>query len=98
MENIEFSIAADSAEDSGGNAHVTGLKIVVQGGTVDGDMLTGRTSDADSGLLSAGIVNYRGSELPSTGGMGTTMFYMAGGCIADAVCFILMKRKECHAE
>lgn len=36
MEDLEFSIAADSAKDSGGNTHVTGLKIMVQGWTVDG--------------------------------------------------------------
>lgn len=98
MEDLEFSVVADSTEDADGNAYVTGLKIVVQGGTLDSDMIEGWTADTDTGMLSADIANYRGSELPSTGGMGTATFYVTGGCIMAMVCFMLVKRKEKYAE
>lgn len=98
MEDLEFSVVADSMEDADGNAYVTGLKIVAQGGTLESDILEGWTADTDTGMLSADIANYRGSELPSTGGMGTMMFYVVGGCIMAAVCFVLVKRKEQCAE
>jgi len=98
MEDLEFSVVADSMEDANGNAYVTGLKIVAQGGTLESNILEGWTADTDTGILSADIANYRGSELPSTGGMGTMMFYTAGGCIMAVVCFVLVKRKEQCAE
>lgn len=98
MADLEFSVVADSTEDADGNAYVTGLKIVAQGGTLESDMLEGWASDTDTGILSADIANYRGSELPSTGGMGTTMFYATGGCIMAAVCFVLVKRRKSCAE
>ena len=61
---------------------------------MESDMFTGWTADRDNGILSADIANYKGSELPSTGGMGTMVFYAAGGCIVAAVCFMLVKKKE----
>lgn len=98
MEDLEFSIVAESTEDADGNAYVTGLKIVAQGGTLESDMLKGWTADKDMGELSTDIANYRGSELPSTGRMGTAVFYVVGGCIMAAVCFVLVKRRKSCAE
>lgn len=98
MADLEFTVVADSTEDTDGDAYVTGLKIVAQGGTLDSDMIEGWTADTDTGILTADIANYKGSELPSTGGMGTVMFYAAGGCIIAVVCIILVKkRKEKYA-
>jgi fimbrial isopeptide formation D2 family protein/LPXTG-motif cell wall-anchored protein len=40
------------------------------------------------------ISNTKGTELPSTGGIGTTIFYVVGGCmVAGAVVFLLTKRR-----
>ena len=97
MADLEFSVVADSMEDADGNAYVTGLKIVAQGGTLDSDMIEGWIADTDTGMLSADIANYKGSELPSTGGMGTVMFYLAGGCIIATVCFVLVMRRRKQA-
>ena len=45
------------------------------------------------------IVNQTGTELPSTGGMGTTMMYIAGGLlVAAAVVLLLAKRRANAAE
>lgn len=46
-------------------------------GTTDG-VANGNTT---TGIVSTGIVNTQGSELPSTGGMGTTILYAAGAAI-----------------
>jgi fimbrial isopeptide formation D2 family protein/LPXTG-motif cell wall-anchored protein len=40
------------------------------------------------------VVNNKGTELPSTGGIGTTIFYIVGGVmVAGAVVFLLTKRR-----
>ncbi|MBS4456267.1 SpaH/EbpB family LPXTG-anchored major pilin [Tuanshanicoccus lijuaniae] len=44
--------------------------------------------------LTTTIVNKKGVELPSTGGMGTTIFYVIGGTlVVGAVVFLVAKRK-----
>ena len=54
-----------------------------------------RRKQADTGVLSADVANFRGSELPSTGGTGTTLFYIAGNTAVVVACFVLvMKKKE----
>lgn len=42
------------------------------------------------------VVNYPGKELPSTGGMGTALFYIGGGVlvVGAAALFVLKKRKD----
>lgn len=39
------------------------------------------TADAETGIVSGEIVNVPGSNLPETGGMGTTLLYVAGAVI-----------------
>lgn len=42
------------------------------------------------------VINYPGKELPSTGGMGTALFYIGGGVlvVGAAALFVLKKRKD----
>lgn len=95
MEDLEFSIIAESTEDADGTAHVTSLKIVKQGETLEDGNLNGWIDSSDTGILSSSIANFRGNELPSTGGIGTTVFYAVGGVIVFAACIMLVrKRKE----
>ena len=52
------------------------------------------TITAATGNLSFPINNKQGTELPSTGGIGTTIFYVVGGVmVAGAVVFLLTKRR-----
>lgn len=45
------------------------------------------------------VVNNKGTEMPSTGGIGTTIFYVVGGVmVAGAVVFLLTKRRASAAE
>ena len=47
-----------------------------------------------SGDATVSVVNKRGTELPSTGGMGTTLFYVVGGLlvVGAAVTMVVKKR------
>lgn len=52
------------------------------------------TVSKDDGSLTADVVNNKGSELPETGGMGTTVLYTAGTLmILAAAAFLVMKKK-----
>lgn len=52
--------------------------------------------DVNSGIVSTTVKNNKGSVLPSTGGIGTTIFYVCGGIIvaAAAVLLIVKMRKR----
>lgn len=51
-------------------------------------------SSLENGSLTTNIVNKSGSELPDTGGMGTTVLYAAGTLmILAAAAFLVMKKK-----
>ena len=65
--------------------------------TLSGDVKTGDVSfesSLENGSLTANVVNHEGSELPSTGGMGTTILYVAGAVmILAAGAFLVMQKK-----
>ena len=57
------------------------------------------TADKDAGSLTTNVVNKKGSELPSTGGMGTTLLYAVGGVlVALAAAYIIISKKHEKAE
>ena len=59
--------------------------------TLSGDSFTG---DVDTGILTSQIVNNRGTTLPSTGGMGTTVFYVVGGGLMAVAVVLLVTKKR----
>lgn len=44
------------------------------------------------------VLNQTGNELPSTGGMGTTIFYVVGGVLVVGAGVLLVTRKRMNAE
>ena len=68
-----------------------------------GSALTGLNYDVDSvsgtgdhanGIVSINVRNNAGSTLPSTGGMGTTLFYVVGtGLMLSAAAILLAKKR-----
>lgn len=66
--------------------------------TLSGDVTSGTatfTSSTENGSLTTNVVNKKGSVLPSTGGMGTTVLYIGGAALAAAAAFgIYQLRKK----
>lgn len=87
MHPIKFSITASHDTESA-DPKLTDLN----GNLVDGQITF--ATDKEKGTLTANVVNYKGSELPSTGGMGTTILYVAGAVmILAAGAFLVMQKK-----
>lgn len=55
-------------------------------------------SSSDGNLLSMFVVNQSGSTLPSTGGIGTTIFYVVGGVLVVGAGVLLITRKRMSVE
>ncbi len=85
---IEFKISATHDE----TADEPALK------TLTGDKTSGEatfTADKTAGSLTTNVVNKKGSILPSTGGMGTTLLYVAGGIlVACAAAYVVLNKKR----
>ena len=64
---------------------------VKDGGTVNIDL---GTVDLTAGSITTTVVNKSGSELPSTGGIGTTIFYVLGGVLVLAAVVLLVTKKR----
>lgn len=84
IEPIEFTITAD---------HTNGSLTSLSGTTTE---LT-FTSSAAKDSLSADVINQSGSTLPSTGGMGTTIFYVLGGILAVTAIVLLVTKKRMNS-
>lgn len=59
--------------------------------TVDGNMGTG---DTNAGSASITVANYKGSQLPETGGIGTTIFYVIGVILMLGAGVLLVTKKR----
>lgn len=87
MDPITFNITA-SHDTKSDDPKLTDLN----GNAVDGEIKF--TVNETKGTLTASVVNYMGSELLGTGGMGTTVLYVAGTImILAAGVFLVMKKK-----
>ena len=75
---------------------------VVDNGTDAFEELTtdsGFTADTTTGVVAGDILNAKeGAELPETGGIGTTLFYVGGGLTAAAAGVVLVARKRAKKE
>lgn len=87
MAPIEFNIEATHDETSADPQLNT-----LTGNKLNGEVLF--TPKTTEGTLETDVINYKGSELPETGGMGTTVLYAAGTLmILAAAAFLVMKKK-----
>lgn len=80
--DIEFTITA-THDVSSDNPKLTSLS--------GGDKFTGVIS---TGVVSANIENQSGAQLPSTGGIGTTIFYVLGSVLVIGAVVLLVTKKR----
>ena len=53
------------------------------------------TTEASQGVDEVKVLNQTGTELPSTGGIGTTIFYVVGGVlVVGAVALLIVRRRR----
>lgn len=70
----------------------------LNGNPIEGTVELTFTSDAGTGNMATNVVNKSGSLLPSTGGIGTTIFYIIGGVLIVGACVMLFVRKTMKNE
>ena len=80
-EPVKFKITAEYSQDG---ATCTTTNVSVDDGEA-------------SGTLSTNVVNQAGSSLPSTGGMGTTIFYVLGSILAIGAAILLVSKKRMNS-
>lgn len=69
--------------------------------SLNGNKLTGKiefTTSLPDGSLSADVINQKGSTLPETGGMGTTIFYVLGAILVIGAGVLLIVRRRTGSE
>lgn len=89
--DVEFKVTADHDVESDSPAL----------NSLSGDVTTGEltfTSNTTDGSLTTDVVNKKGSVLPSTGGMGTTILYVVGTILVLAAGILLVTKKRMDAK
>ena len=76
---------------NGYNKLANDIEVVITGATTEGGALTYTT-------VVAKVNNQSGAELPSTGGMGTTIFYVLGGVLMAGAAILLVTKKKMSNE
>lgn len=77
----------ETAAPAGYNKLAGAITVNITGATGEGDALTYTTVEQK-------VLNQSGTELPSTGGVGTTLFYVFGGIMVLAAVVLLVTKKR----
>lgn len=98
IEPIVFTINADH-ETSGNPATLNEIYITVPADSkVTPDEFTvGQDAGKLTGVVSTNVVNQAGTQLPTTGGMGTTIFYILGAVVVFGAVVLLVTKKRMSA-
>lgn len=93
-EDVYFTITASHDENSNEPKLINlGCKYR-SGETGTANEITGSVSGLHDGSILIDVLNYRGNTLPSTGGMGTTVFYVLGSILAVGAAILLVSKKR----
>lgn len=99
IEPITFTISATEDQTDGSEALTSltadgGARATFTSGKVYLLNDTTEATGSDNGSVKTTIENLKGSTLPSTGGIGTTMFYVGGGVLVAGAGVILITKKR----
>ena len=90
MKDIIFEIKATHSD--GNNPELTSLN----GDSISGEITLTPSKDEES--LTATIENKKGSQLPETGGIGTTIFYVVGVVLMLGAGVLLITKRRMNAK
>lgn len=99
-EDMYFTVTATEGPDDKGGYEVTSLDVSPVTNAKDEEYKNGDDpvftikADKVSGIMGTAIVNLRGLQLPSTGGIGTTIFYVVGGLLLVGAAVVLITKKR----
>lgn len=88
--SVTITATLDKTEN---NPALTELKLVVKDDKTDAKA-TESNGSVDTGIVATNVVNNSGAQLPETGGMGTTLFYVLGGILVLVAIILLVTRKR----
>lgn len=92
IEPITFNVSANHEINWDGTGNRSALLESLTGNKGTGEITF--TSDKGTGALTTYIINKSGTVLPSTGGMGTTVFYVVGGGLMAVAVVLLVTKKR----
>lgn len=87
---VTITATLDKSENS---PALTDLKLSVKEDK-EGAAATDSNGNVDTGIVETNVMNNSGAQLPETGGMGTTLFYVLGGILVLVAIILLITRKR----
>ena len=93
---ITFTVTADHKIEWNTGTRTDILTSLTTGNTASGNVTF--TADLGKGSLTTDVVNQSGATLPSTGGIGTTIFYVIGGLLMAAAAVLLITKKRMNSD
>lgn len=92
IDPITFTVTATHGTEWDGKGVRGDLITALTGNAAPGEITF--TPDKGTGALTTNVINKSGTVLPSTGGMGTTVFYVVGGGLMAVAVVLLVTKKR----
>lgn len=92
IDPITFTVTATHGTEWDGKGGRGNLITALTGNAAPGEITF--TPDKGTGALTTNVINKSGTVLPSTGGMGTTVFYVVGGGLMAVAVVLLVTKKR----
>ena len=91
--SVTITATLDKTEN---NPALTSLKLAVKDDKTDA-AATESNGSVDTGIVATNVMNNSGTELPNTGGIGTTIFYVLGSILVIGAVVLLIAKKRMSA-